>query len=75
MRVGGQIERHVVDEDGEVCAVVQIEAAKEVLIRLPTTGMLRDDEARNGLKHFTRPEEGAILQFRRTNRPLRGGVR
>ena len=46
MRVRRHVDRHAVDPQGDVVAVVEREAAQEILIRFARTGMLRDKQAR-----------------------------
>jgi hypothetical protein len=43
--VRGQVDRHAVGEDGDVGAVVGVEAADEVLVGLATAGVLRHHQA------------------------------
>jgi hypothetical protein len=38
----------VVDEDGKVCSMIQIETTPKLLIRFAAASVLRDDDARNG---------------------------
>ena len=45
MSVRRQVQRHCVEENGEVSAMVEIEAAHKILISLPAAGVLGDDEA------------------------------
>jgi hypothetical protein len=47
VRVRRQIKRHAVDENGEICAVVEIEAAKKILVGFAAAGVLRDDMGRS----------------------------
>ena len=49
VRVRGHVDRHAVERGGEVGAVVEVEAAQVKLVRFPATGMLRDDDAGDGL--------------------------
>ena len=64
MRVRRQVKRHAVEEYGEVCAVVEIEAAKEILVGLAAAGVLRDDHARNSLQDFCRTKNRTIVELR-----------
>jgi hypothetical protein len=48
------VHRHAIDGDGNVRAVVEIEAAKEVLVRLAFAAVLRDDQSGHGFQHFAR---------------------
>src|SRR5579872_2979670 len=58
-----QIDRHPVDMDCEIGAVIEIEPAQEILIGLAAAAMLGHDYARNHLEDFGRSEERAILQL------------
>ena len=71
VRVRRQIERHVVEEHGEVRAVIQIEAAQEILVRLSAARVLRDDDAGNGFQNFPAAQNRAVGQLRRAGRALR----
>ena len=42
VQVGGLVDRHAVDETGEVGAVVQVEPAQQVLVGLALAGVDRD---------------------------------
>ena len=52
MRMRRQIDRHVVDEDRQVRAVIEIVAAQVILIGLAAIGMHDDREARRGFENF-----------------------
>jgi hypothetical protein len=53
--VDAHVDRHALDRDGEIGAVVEIEAAQEVLIGLSLAAVPRDDQARRGFEQFARP--------------------
>ena len=55
MRVGAHVDRHVVDIDREIGAVVEIIAAQKILVGFAVAGMLGDDQAGHGFQHFARP--------------------
>ena len=74
MRVRWQVQRHIVEENGEIRAVVKIEAAKKILVGLAATGVLRDDETGNRLQNFSRTKNRTILDFRCAHRSLGGGI-
>ena len=59
---------------GEVGAVVEVEAAQEILVGLAVAAVLGDDEARHDLEHFAGAQDGAILQLLDKHRSLAGGV-
>ena len=46
------VDRHAVDGDGEIGAVIEIEAAQEILVGFAFAGMLGDDQARHRLKQL-----------------------
>ena len=73
VRVRRQVQRHIVDENGEVRAVVEIEAAKKILVCLAAAGVLRDDDAGNRLQNFSRTKNRTILDFLCAHRTLGGG--
>jgi CopG family transcriptional regulator, nickel-responsive regulator len=61
--VRAHVDGHAVDGDGEVGAVVQVEAAQEVLVGLALAAVLGDDEAGRGLQQFPRAVDGAGLEL------------
>ena len=73
VRVRRQVQRHIVDENGEIRAVVEIETAKIILVGLAAAGVLRDDEAGNRLQNFSRTKNRTILDFRCAHRSLSAG--
>jgi len=50
--VARQIERDVVEAGREIGAVVEVEAAQEVLVGLTAAAVLRRDQAGHGLEHL-----------------------
>ncbi len=60
--------RHVhgqtVDARGEIGAVVEVEAAEKILVRLTVAAVLSDDEARHDFEYLTRAKQRTILQLR-----------
>ena len=73
VRVRRQVQRRIVDEDGEIRAVVEIEAAKIILVGLAAAGVLRDDETGNRLQNLSRTKNRTILDLRCTHRSLGAG--
>ena len=73
VRVRRQVKRHIVEENGDICAVVEIEAAKKILVGLAAAGVLRDDETGNRLQNFSRTKNRTILDFRCAHRSLGAG--
>ncbi len=61
VRVAAQVERDAVEGGEEVGPVVEVEAAQEVLVRLPGAAVLRDHQARNELQHLARAQDGPVL--------------
>ena len=52
--VAHHIDRHSVYGDANVGTVVEVEASEEHLLRLASSGVLRDKEARDSPKHLLR---------------------
>ena len=73
MRVRRQVQRHTVEENGEIRAVVEIESAKKILVGLAAAGVLRDDETGKRLQNFSRTKDGTIFEFLCAHRDLAGG--
>ena len=63
MRVRRQVKRHIVEEYGEIRAVVEIEAAQEILVGLAAAGVLRDDDAGHRLQDFSRTKNRTVFDF------------
>ena len=55
MRMGAHVDRHAVDRDGKIGAVIEIESAQEILIGLPVSAVLGDDQAGHHFECFRRP--------------------
>ena len=64
VRVRRQVQRHIVQENGEIRAVVEIEAAKKILVGFAAAGVLGDDDAGNRLQDFSRTKNRTVLEFR-----------
>ena len=60
--VGAHVDRHAVEPEGKVGAVVEIHAAQEVLIGFAFAAVLGDDQAGRGLEHFARPLDRPRVQ-------------
>ena len=65
VRVGAHVDRHVVDGDRQVGAVVEIVAAQEILVGFALAAVLRHDQARHGFEHFARARDRPRVEFRR----------
>src|SRR5579883_154098 len=74
VRVRRQVQRHIVEENGEIRAVVKIEAPQEILVGLPAAGVLSDDESRNRLQNLSRTQNRAILDLFCAHRSLGAGI-
>src|SRR2546422_3922969 len=59
-----QVHRHAIDVDAEVGAVVEIEAAQEILVRLAAAAVLRDHHAGNAFQHVGWAEQRTVLDPR-----------
>ena len=62
MRVGRQVHRHAVDGEREVGAVIEVEPAQEVLVRLAVARVLGDDQPGHGLQELAATEERQVLE-------------
>ena len=74
MAVAGHVHRQAVDAGGEVGAMVEVEAAQEVLVGLAVTRVLGDDDPRHEFQHLARAQRGAGGQQFGTDHALRRGV-
>ncbi len=63
VQVGALVDRHAVDEAGEIGAVVEIEAPQFVLRRLALTGVHGDHQSRDGLVELTDPVDRAKVDL------------
>src|SRR5215208_409158 len=50
--VRGHVDRHAIDRDGQIGAMVEIEAAQKVLVGFSLAAVLRDDQAGDGFQEF-----------------------
>src|SRR5690606_5723842 len=67
-----QIDRHTVDRREEIGAVVEVEAAKEILIRLSGAAVLRHHHARDDLEDLSGTEPRPCRDLRLTYATFRG---
>jgi hypothetical protein len=74
VRVRRQVQWHPVEGKCDIRAVVEIEAAKKVLIGLAAARMLRDHDAGNRLQNLSRTKNGTILDFFCAHGSLGGGL-
>ena len=75
VRVRAQVDRHPVEPEGDIGAVVEVEAAQEILVGFSLTGMLRDDQARHRFEDFARPRDGEGVQGLAGDPLLRRSIR
>ncbi len=75
VRVRSQVQRHAVEENGDVRAMVKIEATKKVLVGLAAACVLRDDQAGERLQNLSRAKKRTILELLCTYCYLAGGTR
>ncbi len=61
--MGRQIDRHVVDEDRQVGAVIEVVAAQIILIGLAAVGMLDHRQAGRRFENFAGPRRRTIVQI------------
>ena len=70
--VAAEVDREPVDEERDVGAVIGVEAAQEVLLRLAAALMLADDEAGDQAHDIGRPTLRAELEVEPGDEDLRG---
>ena len=75
MRMGTHVDRLVVERDIDIGAMVEIEAAQELLVGLALAAMLGDYQPRHDLERFAHAIDGLLLDLLTGDDPLRGGVR
>ena len=73
--VGAQVDRHVVDGDRNVGAVIEIEAAQEILVGLAFAAVLRHRQAGRRFKEFARARDRTRVEIVPAHRHLAGEVR
>jgi len=73
MAVGRHVHRQPIDPHGEVGAVVEVEAAQEILVRLALTTVLGGDEAGRELKQLGRARYRTLRELIRQHDALTCG--
>ena len=73
--VRGHVERHALDARLEVGAVIEVEAAHEVLVRLALARVLRDDDAGHRLQQLALARDRPRAEIRRADAPFRRAAR
>ena len=66
------VDRDAVDAGREIRAVIQVEAAQEILVGLAIASMLGDHEPGHGLQQLTGAHHRAGLELRARHGALRG---
>jgi hypothetical protein len=66
------VHRDPVDAGREIRAVVEIEAAQEILVRLAVARVLGHDESGHGLQQFARAHDRSRLELRARDGALAG---
>ena len=61
--MGAHVDRHVVDSDGEIGAVVEIEAAQKILVGFALAAMLGHDQPRHDFQQLADPRRRARVEF------------
>jgi hypothetical protein len=73
--MGRKVDRHAGERRGEVGAVIEVEAAKVVLVGLALAAVLTDDDAGDGLEDFARPHDRPRVELSCGDRALTGRLR
>ena len=68
--MGAHVDRHVVDRDRKIGAVIEIVAAQEILVGFAFATVLRHDQSGHGLENFPRARGRTRVQFVATHRHL-----
>ena len=74
MAMGPQIPRDAVHIGSEIGAVIEIEAAQEVLVGLAAAGMLGGNQARHNFQQFSNPQQGSNGQVSAPDGTLAGRI-
>ena len=75
MPMGAHVDRHVVQRDINVGAVIEVEAAQEVLVGLALAAVLGGDQSRHNLEHFADPRSRLLFDLFAGDSSLRRGIR
>src|ERR1700722_711596 len=75
MGMGAQVNRHVVNGDGKISAVVEIEAAQEILVGLAFPAVLRHRQTGGGFEEFARTCDRTSVEVVSTDGHLAREVR
>jgi hypothetical protein len=74
MPMGAHVDRHVVECDVDIGAVIEVEAAQEILVGLPLSAVLGGDQSRHDLEHFADSRSRLLLNLLPGDNTLRGRV-
>jgi hypothetical protein len=75
MAVAAHVDRHAIHKPGEIGAMIEVEAAQEILVGLALTRMLSSDNAGHILHQFTGAGYWLILEIAVPDGPLAGAGR
>jgi hypothetical protein len=75
MAMRGQVHRHAVDVGGEVGAVIEVEAAQEILVGLALAGVLGGHQPRHGFHDVAGTQQRTRAQLPRGDDALARAVR
>ena len=75
VRVRRHVHRRAGHRHREIAAVIEVEAAQEILVGLALAAVLRDDHARHRLEHFALAHDRPHVELTRGDRALAGRLR
>ncbi len=75
MGMGAHVDRHIVDPDRQIGAMIEIIAAQEILIGFALAAVLRDDQSGHGLQKFSGAAHWARIQLLAGHAGLAGHFR
>ena len=70
MPVSAHIDRHAIDERGEISAMIEVESAQEILVGLATPRMLRRDQTGDRLKQFANALDWPVVEINFASLPF-----
>jgi hypothetical protein len=73
--MGAHVDRHAVERDIDIGAVIEVEAAQEILVGLALAAVLRGDQSRHDLEHFADPRPRLLFDLFPGDSSLRRGIR
>ena len=72
MGMGSHVQRHIIERQREISAVIKVEAAQEILIGLAAAGVLGRDEPRHCLEQFANAQDGTNREVSAGDTPFGG---